>query len=206
MGRPSYQCCTKPSSWFWCRLKFENYRAKLIHSHSLRWWFLNLLFSLQSLYKPSTFWHLTDAPTEKQKQSEDNLLILPSPNISCGSISIPIYSAFPTYTHPSFTRPNHLLIHGIPLSFTYQSFSCLLLSPLFLRHPVIPLEHEYANLMDMSLSEFRELVMDRETWRAEIHGIAKSWTRLSDWTELMLNTFHLKTKRLFTWPLIAFQL
>ena len=34
--------------------------------------------------------------------------------------------------------------------------------------------------MDVSLSELRELVMDRESWRAAIHGIAKSWTRLSD--------------------------
>ena len=34
--------------------------------------------------------------------------------------------------------------------------------------------------MDMSLSELREMVMDREAWRAEIHGVAKSWTRLSD--------------------------
>ena len=38
--------------------------------------------------------------------------------------------------------------------------------------------------MDMSLSELRELVMDRESWRAVIHGVAKSRTRLSDWTEL----------------------
>ena len=36
------------------------------------------------------------------------------------------------------------------------------------------------NLMDMSLSELRELVMNREAWRAAIHGVAKSWTRLSD--------------------------
>ena len=34
--------------------------------------------------------------------------------------------------------------------------------------------------MDMSLSELRELVVDREAWRAEIHGVAKSWTQLSD--------------------------
>ena len=38
--------------------------------------------------------------------------------------------------------------------------------------------------MDMSLSELRELVVEREAWRAVIHGVAKSRTRLSNWTEL----------------------
>ena len=36
------------------------------------------------------------------------------------------------------------------------------------------------NSMHMSLGELRELVMDREAWRAVIHGVTKSWTRLSD--------------------------
>ena len=40
--------------------------------------------------------------------------------------------------------------------------------------------------MDMNLGELRELVMDREAWRAAIHGVTKSQTWLSDWTELKI--------------------
>ena len=39
---------------------------------------------------------------------------------------------------------------------------------------------DITDLMDMSLSELRELVMDREAWHAVIHGVTKRWTRLSD--------------------------
>ena len=42
--------------------------------------------------------------------------------------------------------------------------------------------------MDVSLSELRELVMDREAWRAAIHRITRSWTRLSDWTDWLTDS------------------
>ena len=50
------------------------------------------------------------------------------------------------------------------------------------------LDKAKGNSMDVSLSELWEMVMDREAWRAEIHGITKSWTWLSDWTELKGNS------------------
>ena len=48
------------------------------------------------------------------------------------------------------------------------------------------------DLMDVSLSKLRKLVVDREAWRAAIHGVAKSQTRLSDWTELNWTVLQLK--------------
>ena len=59
--------------------------------------------------------------------------------------------------------------------------------------------HGITDLMDVSLSELRHLVMDREAWRAAIHGTAKSQIWLSDWTELIIYLNKIKIEDGLSW-------
>ena len=63
------------------------------------------------------------------------------------------------------------------------------------------------NSMNMSLGEFRELVMDKDAWHAAIYGVAKSRTRLSDWTELMVTevSVSLSTSLWAYWSCLGWQ-
>ena len=67
--------------------------------------------------------------------------------------------------------------------------------------------HGIINSMDMSLSKFQETVKDREAWRATVHRVAKSWTRLREWTTIISETVGLRPsnlcKLILYWILIS---
>ena len=60
--------------------------------------------------------------------------------------------------------------------------------------------------MDVSLSELRELVMDREAWRATVHGVTKSWTQLREWTTKKTPLIYKIADKIFAWEYVELSL